>query len=315
MMLKKITLLISLPLVASANVLPDLPIMTTASHSAQTCSINKDCDHKKGTAPISHTITPRHAVFSNDVPLRASSQVSLKPGMNEVLPIALGHANRIVTPFSSPKVIKMDSSTTIDIKDNVLYVATENPAPITLYIRDAGSESVALSITLVPRRIPPQQYELNIKGQQHYNFSNKKAQRWEESQPYIESLRLALRDTALGKVPSGYSLGKTQPNDALPHCAQPGLSFSFNGGQTIAGHHFKILVGTVHNATPNPIELKESSCGNWNVAAVAAWPNVFLTSGQSSEIYVVMNMPHQSFSQESQRPSLLEQGGDQHGHI
>ena len=77
----------------------------------------------------------------------------MTPGVNQLVPVALGHLNRIVTPFAQPRVNTTSQAST-EVRDHVIYVAPSEPVPVTLFITEADSEQQALSLTLVPKRIP-----------------------------------------------------------------------------------------------------------------------------------------------------------------
>jgi hypothetical protein len=80
------------------------------------------------------------------------------PGINEIIPVAQGHLNRIITPFDSPKVRTVSPATT-QIEGHVLYVAPADENPVTLYVTPGDNEELALSLTLAPRRIPPREIQ------------------------------------------------------------------------------------------------------------------------------------------------------------
>ena len=94
--------------------------------------------------------------------------ITVKQGSNYIVPIAIAHPNRIVTPFSNPEVIstsltgmKADGSCSeICIKDNVVYVATNKQVPVTMFVNEKGNESASISLTLVPKKIPPREIAL-----------------------------------------------------------------------------------------------------------------------------------------------------------
>lgn len=237
--------------------------------------------------------------------LSEESVLTMELGVNQIVPIAVGHLNRIVTPFDEPMVTTTSDATT-EIRENVVYVATEGEAPVTMFITQKGNESKALSLTMVPRRIPPREIFLKMAGGMLMPgmFSNSKAERWEESQPYVETIRGVFRKMALGEVPQGYTMNKTPKSQALLACSQTGLSFDFANGQILMGHHLMVLVGVATNVSSQPIEFKESLCGNWDVAAVAAWPLIVLEPGQKTEVYVAKKQKR-GVAPVSKRPSLL----------
>ena len=53
----------------------------------------------------------------------APQQIQIKPGINELMPIAVGHLNRLVTPFDNP-VVTTTSQATTSTKGKIVYVAT-----------------------------------------------------------------------------------------------------------------------------------------------------------------------------------------------
>ncbi len=80
--------------------------------------------------------------------------------MNEIVQVAQGHLNRIVTPFENPKVTSTSPATT-EARDNVIYIGTSGTSPVTIFITEKGSEDLALSLTLIPKQIPPREIFLS----------------------------------------------------------------------------------------------------------------------------------------------------------
>lgn len=248
------------------------------------------------------------------------STVLVKRGVNEMIPVAVNHVNRIVTPYAHPDVVTADLSSSdgsggcgaICVKQNVVYVAPKELYPVTLFITEKGSQARAISITLVPRRIPPREVFLSFDDKAPngelfaYNgpVDDKKAEQWEESQPFVETVTDSFRQIALGSIPRGYSFHKVPAGVRLPACEQAGLSFSFANGQYITGHHLIIYVGTARNVSDHPVEFREPVCGQWDVAAVSAWPRSVLSPNESTEVYVALQ-PNRRRNTRTRRPSLL----------
>lgn len=248
-----------------------------------------------------------NATTSTRESAEAALTLTMKPGVNELVPVAIGHLNRIVTPFDEPQVITTSDATT-EVRDNVVYVATSSEAPVTMFITDKGSEAQALSITLLPRKIPPREVALKMEGGLLVpRATNARAQKWEQSQPYVDTVRSVFRMMALGEVPQGYTMNEMPAGIALPRCNHPGIVFDFANGQMLMGHHLTVQVGVAKNISNEPIEIKESACGNWDVAAVAVWPNNVLEPGQLTEIYVAKKQKRGA-APTSKRPSLLGVG-------
>lgn len=79
--------------------------------------------------------------------------------------------------------------------------------PISLFITDKGNENVAISLTLLPRKIPSREVHLTLNSQDLQTvYTSSEAEKWEKSQPYVSGIKKALREIALQRVPSGYQL-------------------------------------------------------------------------------------------------------------
>lgn len=244
--------------------------------------------------------------------------LTMKPGVNQIIPIAVNHPNRIVTPFANPEVVstslaagKEGECGEICIKDNVVYVATDKLVPVTMFITNKGSEAQALSLTMLPRRVPPREVFLKLDGASAAmavgaGSGNAKAAAWETSQPYIETLRTAFRKIALNEIPQGYTMTQIphELQSQAPRCAQAGMPVDFSHGQYLAGHNLNIFIGVATNTTSQPLEFKEAMCGNWDVAAVTSWPLKVLEPGQRTEVYVAVKQGAR-VPTTSQRPSLI----------
>lgn len=241
----------------------------------------------------------------------AEDQVSIPvtPGVNEIVPIAQNHLNRVLVPFPDPQV-RTTSSADYQIHDQAIYVTSSQSGPITMYVTNGSDESTAISLTLVPRRIAPVEVSVNLEDQtapMTYG-SSEEAGQWETSQPYVETIRDVLREVAMGEVPQGYSLASTSASTTFRGCSQPGIFFDFSEGQVLSGKNLRVHIGVATNGASQPIELIESNCNQRDVAAVAAWPDVRLMPDQSTEIYVVKRQVSQSEQESSTaRPRLIQE--------
>ncbi len=263
----------------------ELPIVST---SVMTSSVTKSQPDKK----------------VNDASHRPTI-LTMTPGINELIPIAIGHLNRLVTPFSAPQVSTTSDAQT-QIKGNVVYVATSKAHPVSLYITPSGQQAPALSVTLVPRRIPPREITLSLDSAllPTMAIGNQKAKRWETALPYVARLRDILRHLALNQLPKGYDIRLTHNTDVTPRCFQAGLLFDFHSGQRLTGHHYTVYVGVVESISDKPVELREMACHTSNVAAIAYWPRQILLPGEKTELFVVLANPRDT-GVENHRPSLL----------
>ena len=234
------------------------------------------------------------------------STIVMDSGVNEIVKVAVTHLNRIVTPYEEP-VVTTTASVEPEIRDNVIYIATPDETPLTLFITEKGSEEQALSLTLIPRQIPPREIFLTLpKGKQTHSVVSRRAEKWEESQPYLVTIQNVFKAVALGEVPGGYTLA--QPTaEVRPTCRQTGLNFDFSNGQVLMGHNLVVHVGIAQNIAPSSIEFMENTCGNWDVAAAAAFPRNVLDPGEKTEIYVARKRHYQR-EIKVDRPSLLSAG-------
>lgn len=236
---------------------------------------------------------------------RNKSNIVVKPGVNEIIEVAVNHFNRIVTPFERPSV-KTAEGVQTKTTDNVIYVGTNQEVPLTLFVTEKGDESLALSLTLIPRKVPPREVTLSLASSMAGVASTRKAEKWEKSQPYVATLESVFRTLALGDLPPGYSLDKVALGE-LPKCRQTGLSFNFEGGQTALGHNLLVHIGVATNTSPQAIEFVESQCGDWDIAAVSAYPKNVLEPGERTEIYVAQKRNYKKEIKVT-RPSLLVGG-------
>lgn len=233
-------------------------------------------------------------------------------GINQIVPVAQNHLNRFVTPFSEPVVVT-GSKADYEIKENVIYVGTDDNKPVTMFITERGSQSAAISLTLVPQQIPPREINLRFPagGSGHSGGAgfayggSKRAEAWETSMPYVETIKELFKALALNELPQGYQIVRTPSNLQTPSCAMPGLSFDFKNGQYLAGRNLSVFVGVITNVSSNPIEFKESVCGGWDVAAVAAFPRNVLQRGEKTEVYVAVKQQSRS-APKAKRPSLVD---------
>jgi len=241
----------------------------------------------------------------------STSQQTLRvsPGINEIIPVAQGHLNRIITPFDSPKVRTVSPATT-QIEGHVVYVAPADENPVTLYITPGDNEELALSLTLAPRRIPPREIRLTLDADQYRKLGSLQSASEQSPttsgrppQDYVAELKQTFRALALMRTPRGYSLRAPLLGEVL-RCTQPDLATTI--GQTLEGRDLLVLVGTAKNSGLVPLELDERACAfeTQETVAVAAWPKVWLEPGEMSELYVAIRRTPEA--ETTARPSLLK---------
>jgi conjugal transfer pilus assembly protein TraK len=263
--------------------------------------------------PLQVELPPVDASILNTPPQQAATSVApqtlqVKPGINELMPIAVGHLNRLVTPFDNP-VVTTTSQATTSTQGKIVYVATADETPVTLYITPGDNQDIALSLTLIPKRIPAREIHLSL-DQETYKRLTQWQQRTKDSsdkpanqeQNYITTLKQLFRDLGLQKTPAGFSLRDPSQTEQI-HCYQDRVRI--RTGQLLEGQDLLIFVGVARNTGVVPIEFDERACASTQdeVLAVAAWPKVVLGPGESTELYVAVRRKDETAI--TVRPSLL----------
>lgn len=241
-------------------------------------------------------------IHVGQIKINNSSEIRVKPGENVFIPLSREHPNRILTPFKNPQVIsstltggKKGECGELCVRDGIIYVTTDTSSAVTAFITEKGHEDIAFSVTMVPQPIAPREVRFTFSERVMNKLAEargvmgdaERAQAWETSQPYVDTIREALRQVALGQIPSGYQMRKIRVTDALPTCKHPGIEFRWDEGQLLEGFNLNIYVGVVKNITDGAMEFHNQSCGGWKTAAVTTWPLAVLQPKQETEIYVV----------------------------
>jgi conjugal transfer pilus assembly protein TraK len=281
--------------VLETTLLPDLPATVTDQ------------------PPLQVELPPVDASILNTPPQQATTSVApqtlqVKPGINELMPIAVGHLNRLVTPFDNP-VVTTTSQATTSTQGKIVYVATADETPVTLYITPGDNQDIALSLTLIPKRIPAREIHLSLDQETYKRLTQWQRQNTTSSnkhvnqeQDYITTLKQLFRDLGLQKTPAGFSLRDPSQSEQI-HCHQDRLQI--RTGQLLEGQDLLILVGVARNTGVTLIEFDERACASTQdeVLAVAAWPKMVLGPGESTELYVAVRRKDEAAT--TVRPSLL----------
>lgn len=274
----------------------------------------------QASAPLQAT-PPRttNVQASSPVKLNSDTYINMKPGENVYIPISKDHPNRLITPFSHPQVIsttlsggkKKGECGEVCVRDGIIYITTSSNTAVTAFITQKDNEEVAFSVTMLPRAIPPREVHFKLPQAIVDKVNTKKgtklassAEGWEQSQPYVDSLRGSLRQVALQEIPPGYSLRAIRKTDPIPRCKHSGLDFDFANGQILEGFNLDIYVGVAENVADRPVEFLEQSCGGWRIAAVTSWPLKVLKPGQKTEVYVVTKKAEEVQSDQVRKPLI-----------
>jgi len=230
--------------------------------------------------------------------------VTVRPGANAILELAIDHLNRIVTPFSRPSVRTVSSIST-EVDGNVLYVATAEETPATLYISDGDDARTTIGLTLAPRRVPPREIRLQVPGVKASRSigSNDAAQdqataltpepmiaaTWRQPQRYVEELTTGFRSLALGEAPDGYRERRARSSETLA-C---GDGLRIRRGRAFDGGPLRFITAKVSPRSGMTISLNAQRCrlrSDASIAAVALWPSVELKANTEVDLIVAVRL-------------------------
>ena len=223
--------------------------------------------------------------------------LTVVPGTTVLVEVAIGHLNRLVTPFANPVVHTVSSAST-SVDGRVVYVATAGEEPIALWITDGQGGESALSLTLAPRFVPPREIRIAVPGYRPKGGANAAAgtdalqARFEPamggegfgSGRYVEDIADLLRAMAQQRLPPGFQVGKTA---LKARCA---AHLKVDKTQLAHGPSADVLTVGVRNRGPGTVPIDASACDveRHAVAAVAAWPLKTLAPGQATEVFLVL---------------------------
>ena len=239
-------------------------------------------------------------------------KITVEPGVNEIIQIADGHPNRIVTPFKAPRVVTT-AAASVETSENVIYVAPTGPALITMFLTEAGDESVSISLTLQPKKIPPRELRLDLPPgvlvpDSDVAGSPSKGQAQSViGRAYVARAGEVFDQLARGHVPDDFAFSRQAP-PPYPLCTvENGYEVSFAEGQYLLGQSQEIYVGVVRNGGANAASFQEPWCYSEGVIAVALWPRATLQPGEFAEIYLSRTVPDPAdIDPRAARPSLLQ---------
>lgn len=239
-------------------------------------------------------------------------KITVEPGVNEIIQIAEGHPNRIVTPFKAPRVVTT-AAASVETSDNVIYVAPTGPALITMFLTETGDENVSISLTLQPKKIPPRELRLDLPAgvflpdTSEADLRSNRQGRPDNGRAYVAQAGEVFDQLARGHVPDDFVFSQPAP-PPFPLCTvENGYEVSFLEGQYLLGQGQEIYVGVVRNGGAAAASFQEPWCYSEGVIAVALWPRATLRPGEFAELYLARTVPDPSdIDPRAARPSLLQ---------
>ena len=229
------------------------------------------------------------ARWLSDSPHQEREHITVTPGRNATIPIAIGHLNRLILPFEHPEIRTIDTATT-ELKGQVLYVAPDQDRPITLYVTDEKSDLNALSLTLAPKAIPPRELTIQLARAEvatpvSTHPTHRSTVEDGAHQDPVQHLKTELRALAMKVVPEGYQARVPKRGEQV-HCRQAGLDVRTH--QILEGREDRIAIAKITNLSGQALTLDESQCADDQklTLAIAAWPRTTLPHQMSTEVFV-----------------------------
>ena len=202
------------------------------------------------------------------------------------------------------------ATASVETSENVIYVAPANAGLITMFLTETGDESVSISLTLQPKKIPPRELRLDLplgvlipKADE----TQVRHARGESSRAYVARAGDVFDDLAKGRLPDDFAFSREAP-PPFPLCTvDNGYEVSFAKGQYLLGEGQEIYVGVVRNGGAVAAAFQEPWCYSEGVVAVALWPRATLQPGEYAEIYLARRIADPADPDgRAQRPSLLQ---------
>ncbi len=234
-------------------------------------------------------------------------------GVNEIITIGKGDLNRFVTPFGKVVVRTAagEDELVSKVDGNIAYIGATKRSGV--FLTEAGSDR-AISLTLVPDDVPPRDIYLRLGKSPSIPAAMQKAVNegspgavgpspTGKALPHVEALKAGMRELALGRIPSGFTLLKPKATDAK--CLVPG--FRMRLGQVLEGSGSKYMVYRAENMSPTTeASIDEQYCYKKGVIAISAWPDVTVAPGGATEVFVLISMKAEEEEEEvGTRPSLI----------
>ncbi len=247
-------------------------------------------------------------------------KLTLKPGDNVMVPVAVGLTNRISTNFKMAAVKTHEGKSVIEVDGGVVYITIKELMPVGLFIYEDGVTDSAFAITLVPDNVPPvivdakvsmtedmlvrgDQYRKELQAEEMRLEAEEVAKVQNYSPEYIKRIKEILTPVGQGRIPEGFSMSADLSAVVQSPCS---VTISQRVGQRLIGSQELVDVVAVHNTTDRPYGLREEMCLGDGVIAVAIYNNAILQPGQATELYILRDkLYEQQRSNMRQRQRLV----------
>lgn len=244
-------------------------------------------DNKQKAAPVPAEL-PKD--FTLPVDLESKIDITVKPGIAQIVKISKDHLNRIVTPFQNP-ILPTVADFDYTVSDNIIYITAKSSSPISAFITDKNNQKTSINVVMVPDNILPREIIFHIEGMEN-NSENLSTDALEEmlklngnkTDSYLDQITTLMTEIAKGNVPTGYVPGEVKRSKS-PQCRFTQMESA--PLQTYESINRRIIVYKVTNRAERNQPITESACYRKGVVAVSAYPYVNLEPNQSTELYVL----------------------------
>lgn len=244
------------------------------------------------------------------------NQITIIPGRTELMPMAIGHLNRIETPFSDPMVRTSAAADALNVEFDQNYVYVALTQAVTLFIHERGHPDPAIVVALIPEQIAPRQVRINVPptiadrikkqapkatkassdGKPSGPRANSNGVTREDPAGLGQRSAKAIRDLRTfseGRMPRGYQPGNIANYTAASFCnSLRGVSFTFQQGAMIYDGTNFIVRGMATTRSAKPIELSEQSCMNAPGSLAAGFfPRTQISKDSPTDFYVIVTRP------------------------
>lgn len=239
------------------------------------------------------------------VPDTLPSDITVFPGRTELLPVAVGHLNRLQTPFAQPALRTSASDSAFNVEFDGSYVYVSATQPVTMFIHEKGHPDPAIGVSLIPRRIAPRQVSLSLPPAQLRQADANRASlvrsqtpelplqntrigsRYQSGIPHVQRISTVLQTFGQGEIPRGFRKGSGGFNGDDLCRTNVGVNFSFRTGQKYYDAEYVVLIGRA--TSDRRRTLQEVWCAaHPATAAVSFYPRPVISKGKPTEVLIVL---------------------------
>ncbi|MFC0180964.1 hypothetical protein [Thorsellia kenyensis] len=218
--------------------------------------------------------------------LKQKEIIQIEEGVNHLIPIAVNHLNRFITPFKNPQV-KTSSTVPIEVDGPVIYVLTEQAGPISLFISEKDDPLYAMSLTLISKRIPPREVTLISNFNRDkitqelmstlYDFEDSfKQNHREHMSSRTNEIKEIMRSIFNKKIPNGFKVNNNVSSKILPKCEQKDVHIDFSKGLVLENENKLVFIGPISIRGNSSVHLNYDGCQYSKLMALAFYPKTYL---------------------------------------